>query len=156
MQFDSLTSNMVSLVKFWGKNYRSRPFERQFWPILTVFVILSMAQSPRWASHLIIAKNGLFASFSCINHLFLSISLPTMTICIERFLSAMHSGSVGGYKYPKLLVTCNGCDHDKSAPLGRSYKEPFWSCQPDLCHVLMSEDRSASSLSYSCLGKLPR
>ena len=26
----------------------------------------------------------------------------------------MHSGWDGGYKHPKLFVTCNGCDHDNS------------------------------------------
>ena len=115
MQFDTLISNIVSISQNSGKFCSSRPFECQFWPILTGFVILCAAQSPRWSSHLMRAKYCLFASFWPINHPFLSISLRAMTICISRFSSAMHSGSNGGYKYLNLFVTCNGCDHDNSA-----------------------------------------
>ena len=92
-----------------------------------------------------------------------------MTNCIWRFPSAMHSGTAGGYKCPELFLTCNSCDHDNSASLGRSYKEPcIWYCQPELCHVLMSLDRSRYFgnightyscpvvMSYSCHGESPR
>ena len=27
----------------------------------------------------------------------------------------MHSGSIHGYKCPKLFISCNGCNHDSSA-----------------------------------------
>ena len=71
-------------IKFGGK-WRSRPFESQFWPISTVFVILSLAHSPRWASHLIIATYWLFASFSCINHFFCQLVWPQWPFVLRDY-----------------------------------------------------------------------
>ena len=69
--FFTLISNILSVFfsKF-GRNCHSRPFESQFWPILTVFVILCGVQSPWWSNHLTRAKHYLLASFWCITHFF--------------------------------------------------------------------------------------
>ena len=75
MQFDtpimSITSDFFNSKS--GKNCRSRPFESEFWPILTVFVIRCGVQSPRWSRRLIRAKDYLFAAFWYIDHLFYRI-----------------------------------------------------------------------------------
>ena len=62
----------ISFLNF-GKKCRSKPFESQFWPILTVFVMLCGVQSPRWSSYLIRTKYYFFASFWRINRLFYQI-----------------------------------------------------------------------------------
>ena len=85
------------------------------------------------------------------------------SVTVTHLSTSIRSRSFIAQKASYWFITCNGCDHDNSIFLGRSYKEPrIRSCQPLPCHALMSQDRRAlgilgiSSLSYSYIGELPR
>ena len=73
MQFYALISNIPSVFQNSGKNCHSRPFESQFWPISTVFVILCGVQSPRCSSHLIRANCYLFICFILVYQSYFSV-----------------------------------------------------------------------------------
>ena len=74
MQFNTLISNILSFFFSKSRNkWHRRPFESQFWLILTVPVILCWVQHPRCPGHLKRSKYCLFAPFWCINHFFCQI-----------------------------------------------------------------------------------
>ena len=107
------------------------PFESQFWPTLTAFVILCGVQPLKWSSHMLIAKYCLFASFRCINHLFCGIicaQWPFVSGDFHQQCTADRPVATGAQNSLKVVLG----DWSRNSKLLWAC---VWSCHPESCHL---------------------